>query len=299
MAWITFAIVSAAISGANAILDSHLLSRRLPGLSAYLLPLGIFHFTVGLIILLVKPFPAGAAPLPVFAAIGTGIIGGVASVITLNVIRQGEVSRIIPVVNTSPLFVALFAVPLLGEMLNIRDWAGIVLTVAGAVLISIQKDGGGGKTQMQKSFLALAFCSLLSAIGTTIMKYALGTLSFWNVYSANSMCLALVFIVFSARPATFKQIGSLPHRNQVLGLTLLNQASVVVAIVLSVVAVQKGPVSLASTVLSSRPAFVFLYALALSRFFPGVINEKLTPGTAVLKFSAIALIIAGIALITL
>jgi len=299
LTWITFAIVSAAITGVNAVLDSHLLSRRLPGLAAYLLPLGIFHFTVGLIMLFVKPFPADVTLLPVFAAIGTGIIGGIASVITLDVIRHGEVSRIIPVVNTSPLFVALLAVPLLGEMLNARDWAGIVLTVAGAVLISVQKDGGGGKTQVQKSFLALAFCSLLAAVGSTIMKYALGTLSFWNVYSANSMCLATVFIVFSARPATLRQLGALPRRNQVLGMTLLNQALVVVAIVLSVVAIQKGPVALASTVLSSRPAFVFVYALVLSRFFPQALNERLTGGIALLKFSAIALIIAGIVLITL
>lgn len=299
MAWITFAIVSAAITGINAILDSHLLSRRLPGLASYLLPLGIFHFSVGFIMLLAMPFPAGAATLPIVAAISTGFIGGIASVITLNIIRQGEVSRIIPVVNTSPLFVAIFAVPLLGEMLNARDWTGIVLTVAGAVLISVQKDGGDGRTQMQKSFLALAFCSLLSAIGSIILKYALGTLSFWNVYSANSMCLAAVFIAYSARPTTFRQIGALPQRNQVMGLTILNQALVVVAIVLSVVAIQKGPVALATTVLSSRPAFVFLYALVLSRFFPGVLNERLTKGIALLKFGAIAMIVAGVALITL
>jgi len=299
MAWIAFAIVSAAINGATAILDSHLLSRRLPGLASYLLPLGIFHFSVGLVMLLARPFPAGAAPLAILAAVGTGVISGVASVITLNVIRQGEVSRIVPVVNTSPIFVALLAVPLLHETLTTPDWVGIVLAVAGAVLVSAQKDAGAHKAKLQKSFFALALCSALAAISSITMKYALGTLSFWNVYSADSICLATVFIAFSVRPATLRQIGALPQRNRVLGLALLNQALVVVAIVLSVVAIQKGPVALASTVLSSRPAFVFLYALVLSRFFPQLLNERLTRGIALLKFSAIVMIIAGVTLITL
>lgn len=299
MAWITFAIVSAAVNGATAIFDSHLLSRRLPGLASYLLPLGIFHFSVGLVMLLARPFPADAAPLAILAAVGTGVISGVASVITLNVIRRGEVSRIIPVVNTSPIFVALLAIPLLHEMMTAQDWAGILLAVAGAVLVSAQRDAGGGKAKLQKSFLALALCSILMAVSATTMKYALGTLSFWNVYSADSICLAMVFIVFSARPTTFRQIGALPQRNQVMGLAILNQALVVVAIILSVVAIQKGPVALASTVLSSRPAFVFLYALVVSRFFPQVLNERLTRGIALLKFSAIAMIIVGVALITL
>ena len=299
MAWVTIAIISAAISGFNAILDSHLLSRKLPSLNSYLLPLGIFHFIVAAAILIAMPFPARAGALPVLAAFSTGLLGGLASIMTLNAIRFGEVSRIIPVVYTSPLFVALAAVPLFHERLTGLDWTGISLTVAGAVLISVQKSDSSGKGKMQGFFWVLVLCSLMSAAGTLLLKYATESLSFWNVYGANAITLAVIFIVFSARRETVKEIGAMPQRNRLMGLAIFNQATVVVAILLSVLAIQRGPVALVSTVTSSRPAFVFVYAAMLSLLFPSVLNERLTKGTAAVKFTATAMIVGGIAAITL
>jgi drug/metabolite transporter (DMT)-like permease len=276
-----------------------MLSRRLPGLNSYLLPLGIIHGSAALIILFFQPLPADVKALPLLAALGSGLLSGASSIIMLNTLRSGEISRIIPVISISPIFVALFAIPLLGDTLNSRDWSGIILTVVGAVLISIQKDTGGKKTTIQKSFFALALCSILFALSTTISKYALESLSFWNLYSASAFCMAILFILFSARPLTFREIRELPQRNRLMSLTVLAQSTIVVAIVLANLAIQRGPVAPASTVMSIRPAFVFLFTLILSRFFPNMLNERLTKSIALLKFTAIALIVGGVALLTL
>lgn len=47
--------------------------------------------------------------------------------------RSEEPSRVIPVVQTFPMFVAILAVPLLRESLGYIDWVSILMTVAGAV----------------------------------------------------------------------------------------------------------------------------------------------------------------------
>lgn len=145
MSWVGFAILSAALSSIVSIFDSHLLSRRLSNLNTYLLPLGIFHGTVALVVLVFQPIATNAPFLHYMAAFGSGVLSGFGSILMLNTVRKGEISRIIPVVNTSPILVALMAVPLLGEMLNYRDWLGILLTVAGAILISLQKGSGDKK----------------------------------------------------------------------------------------------------------------------------------------------------------
>ena len=281
------------------IFDSYILSRRLPTLNSYLLLLGIFHGTAAIVIWLFQPFPADVQVLPLLAALGSGILSGTSTIITLNVVRSGEISRIIPVVSISPIFVALFAVPLLGEVLNFRDWSGILLTVTGAILISTQKSSIDKKVIIIKSFYALVLASLLYALSSIVTKYALESLSFWNLYSANAFCMAILFIIFSARPSTFRQIRVLPRRNMVLISVVIAESAIVVAVILSNLAIQKGPVSLVSTVISIRPAFVFLFTLILSRFFPGMLNEKLTRGIALLKFIAIAMVVGGVALLTL
>lgn len=82
-------------------------------------------------------------------------------------------------------------------------------------------------------------------------------------------------------------------------MTAGNQGIVCIGILMSFFAVEKGPVLLASAITNIRPAFVFLIAIVLSRFFPGVVNERISKGTTILKFSAIAIIIGGVTLLTL
>lgn len=299
MSWAAFAIVSAALSAVVAIFDSHILSHRLPDVRTYFLPLGVFHMTVALVILVLNPFPADTQLLPVLAAFGSGILAGGSSLIMLNVVRGGEISRIIPVINTSPIFVALISVGLLGETLGYLNWIGVVVTVAGAILISVQTDGAGKNARLQKSFLALILSSLLFALSNIATKYASDTLTFWSIYAANAIMVALAFLLPSARPSTLKQLAAVPRRWHVLGLIVGGQAVVVVAILLSVVAIQKGQVALAATAMGARPAFVFVYTLVLSRFFPNVLSEKRSASIIALKVAAIVLIVGGVALLTL
>jgi drug/metabolite transporter (DMT)-like permease len=299
LSWVAYALIGAALAGLVAIVDSHLLSRRLPGLASYLLPLGIFHLTAGIIILIVQPFPTHATVLALVAAFSTGLFGGIGSVMMLNLMRSGEVSRIIPVVSTSPIFVALLAIPFFHEVVNLRDWLGIIITVGGAFLISVQKDAGDKKAKLQKSFLAMIFISLMYAFSMLATKYALESLSFWNLYSANAIVFSLVFLVCSVRVSAFKQVKELPNRNWILPLIVGAQSIIIVAIVISNVAMQRGPVSIVATLGSTRPAFVFLFALLVSRFFPRLLGEKISRGIIFLKFTAIAMIVGGVALLTL
>jgi hypothetical protein len=64
-------------------------------------------------------------------------------------------------------------------------------------------------------------------------------------------------------------------------------------------AVRNGPVALVNALLSVRPAFVFLFALILSHFFPSVINERVNRNTILLKLIAIVLMTGGIVIISL
>ena len=299
MMWITAAIVTAAIMGVVAIIDSHLISKRMPSLWAFLIPVGILHLGSGLIILGLYPLPGEVGVLPLVVAFASAIIRSAGVLIMLQAMRSEEISRIIPVVHTFPIFVVMLAVPLLGEALGYMEWLAIFMTVAGAVLISVRRDAGGQGARLRKSFAMLMGSSLLLGVANTASKYALGYISFWNMYSVSAICFGAIFLLLSVRPRILKELRDMKERSLALGLLTLNECIALVGIILAFWAMEQGPVSLVSTVLSIRPCFVFIYALALSRIFPAMLEERLSRGIAITKIISISLIIGGVTLLTL
>jgi len=63
---------------------------------------------------------------------------------------------------------------------------------------------------------------------------------------------------------------------------------------------QRGPISLVSTIVGTRPFFVFVYTLLLSSVFPAsLLEERLGRGALMSKLAAVVLIVCGITLINL
>lgn len=299
MTWVVAAILSAAILGVVVIVDSHLISKRMPGLQAFLIPAGILHLIFGLIVIGIHPLPSGVVSTPLIVAFTSGITRSVGVVLMLRAMRSEEVSRIIPITHTFPIFVAILAVPLLHETLGYKEWLAICMTVAGAVIISARWDAGNPGAYLRKSFAVLMVASFLMGAANTASKYALDYISFWNMYSINAFCLFAVFFLSSMRPAVLKELWKIKRRNLTIIMIAVNECIALVGIILSFWAMEQGPVSLVSTILGTRPAFVFICTATLIRVFPSILNERLTRGVAVIKTVSIALIISGIAIINL
>lgn len=298
MSWIVAAIAATAIMGVVAIIDSHLVSKRVPSLRSFLLPISVLHLGFGLVILSLHPLPEELSSTPLVVAFASGCVRSVGALLMLKTMRSEEVSRVISVVHTFPIFVAIMAVPLLGEVLGKTEWLAILMTVAGAVLISIRRDAGRQGARLHKSFAMLTASSLLLGAANTASKYSLDYISFWNMYSVNALCLAIVFLLFSLRPKILKELREMKQRSQVLTLLVLNECMALGGIILSFWAIEQGPVSLVSTVMSIRPGFVFVYALVLSRIFPRVLAEHLSRGIIAIKVISIGLVIGGVILLT-
>ena len=296
--WIAVAIVSAATTGLVSILDSHLISKRMPSFLAFLAPLGIVHFVLGLVVLTLLPLPAGVDTMTLAVAVGSSIIRVVGALLMLRTMRSEEVSRIMPVTNTFPIFVAILAVPVLGEYLGWLEWLSIIITVSGAVLISVHWGTDGQGVRLRKSFVILMVSSVSFGVANIGSKYAMEQLTFWNMYGISTTCLGTLFLLLSLRRATLQELWHMEGRNRALGLLSFNECVAVVGIVLSFWAIEQGPVSMVSTILSTRPAFVFVYAMAVSRFFPTVLDERLSRGIIATKIASIGLIIGGVTLLT-
>jgi drug/metabolite transporter (DMT)-like permease len=245
------------------------------------------------------PFSHNAGLIHLLVAFGSGFFNAFSYVILLNYLRKGEVSRVVPVITSSPIFIALLSMPLLGEILGLWQWFAVLATVAGTVLVSLQRGGVAHKTGLQKSFFILLAAALMSAISSVGYKYALETLTFWNIFTVNGICVVIVILFFTLRKSTLQELKTLVQRNQKMWLLIGNQLFAAIGGVLGFVAIANGPVALASTLMNIRPAFVFIFSLVISRFYPNLLNERLNRRTIPVKLIGIALITGGVVIIGL
>jgi len=271
----------------------------MPSLRAYLVPVGVVHLIYALILFYLFPLSEGVGMQPVAAALASGMLRTAGVSIMLYSLKKEEVSRVIPVVYTYPIFVAIMAVPLLGETLYYLQWLAIIIVVAGAVMVSAEKSASGATNWLGKAFLLLFVSSLFFAVSDIASKYALAYISFWNMYSLHVFCMSSIFLLVSLRPCVLRELRDMQQRNSAVALLAFNETLAPIGITLSFWAMQRGPISLVSTIIGSRPVFVALYTLIASRILPRFLIGSANGGMLVLRLVATAMIVGGISIIYL
>ncbi|UCE97383.1 MAG: EamA family transporter [Dehalococcoidia bacterium] len=298
--WISIAILSAASIALVSIFDSHLISKRMPSTRSYLLIVSPIIMVSAIIIAFLFPLPTNVSFWHLVVAVISGLLRAVSVIILLYTLRREEVSRAVPVVSIYPVFVAIMAVPLLGETLNYLQGLAIAIVVFGVAIISIKKRTGNSTNWLGKTFFLLLSSSLLLASADVGSKYALEHFSFWNMYWISILCIATMLLVISLRKSVIKELTQIVRPRTALMLVVANEMLVVASAIMMFWAMERGPVSLVSTLTSTRPLFVVIYVLILSRFLPNLLFEgDLGRGVMLVRLVATAMIAGGIAIIYL
>ena len=296
MSWIHAALVSSAIMAVVNVLDSHLVSKRFAAIRPFMLLVGGIHLIYAVVLCLVVPLPAGAE----LTFIGIGFLSSFirtgAIIILLDGLRHREVSTVIPVVYTYPMFVAVIAFLWLGERLAWQQWLAIGIIALGAVLISLNREPSRTQMGRPRSMLIL-LASLLFALADVTGKVALEQLTFWNLFWIGAMVMGGVFLALSLRPQVMRTIAELPGRGKTLAFVAANEVIAPVGIVISYWALQRGPVSLVSALLSTRPLFVLLFALLLSWWAPGFLFWSGERRLVAARVIATLMIVVGVSVI--
>jgi len=271
----------------------------MPSLSAFYISVGLGLITYAVITLVITGIPRGASVDRLAAAGASGLCWGGALGMMFWGYKYEEASRASAIIHTFPVFVALLAVTLLGEVLSAGQWAAIVLVVIGAFLVSLRGFSEGGMLRLNRAFPILIAASLFTALAHLTNKYALGELPIWFVYAMRNFGMGTVF-AFLWRPGTFGQVLQVVRHKESLAVLLLAEYILApLAILLNVAATSFGPVSLVSTLTASRPFSVFIYGTLLSIPAIGLLNEPLNRNTLGIKLVPVVMIIGGIAALTL
>ena len=259
MDWVAVSILSAFTFAIVSILEKIIITRYAPSSSVFVVLTGALQFPPGIVVLFMFPLQPDVSALSWAVTFASGFTWGISLVLMFWVMSREEVSRVLPVIGTSPVLVAILALIFLGESLIGWHWFAIIVTVSGAVLISIRLNDGEGKPVISSSFIYLIVAASLVAVGQFLSKVALDDVNFWNVFSIRSFGLGLACIVFPFRLSLVDEFRTLFRNKFGTWLIVFTEGPlVVVSVLLTLAGIALGSVSLATTLMSTRPMFVFI-----------------------------------------
>ena len=300
MQWIVLSLFSAVSCSGYAIVQKYAFQKQFSNFLAFAFWGALFHLGISLFILATNPLPIPWTSLPVLTVLAFGVFGA-GNTLLLNRVMQKEeeVSRIVPVVDTYPVFIAILAVVLLGESLTPVKWLAMALVICGAFLASWHQSLPGDRVKLNASFILLVIVSVGIAVSSIATKYALGHLSFWHVYALAWIGSAPAIAVAAHALRGWNQVKMGISSRRAVSTTLSAHILLFVACISAYMAFAIGPVSLSSAIMASRPIIVLAYATLVGFFIPKMLAEK-TSGRVVLQKSfAVSMVTVGVGVMAL
>ena len=296
MHWAAIALLSAGVSGLISIFDKTVIYRYAGTPLTLPLLAGFAATSMGLVITVTVQVPDDAAWEAVGWTLFSGLLFGLGGLLLMRVLYSQEVSRTIPVTQISPIFAAFIALAFLGETISTLQWAGILATVVGAMLLSLRIERVSSTIFLHRSFYLLVLSALIQAIATVIIKVGVDDLPVLLTHGLRMLGLGLVLLAFNFRPRPVRDIqGFVLKRSPALLVVALNELVIANGgFLLFLWALSEGPVSLVLALHSTRALFLVLYSTVLSLVWRGFLGEDTVPAVIALKIGATGLIVVGI-----
>lgn len=221
-------------------------------------------------------------------AVASMTMNALANVLFMRSVQLSPLSRTVPFLSLTPVFSAVVAIPLLGEIPGLAHWAGIVLVVLGALVLNSDLGESWWKSVThEKGAPFMIAVAVLWALSTALDKRALpyaAPASHAFLLSTGSATILGTWILARGKPQELRQVFEAPK-----GLLAGLLAFAVAALALQMLALQWLWVAVLETL---KRAFGVFGSVLFGRLFFG---EPITSR----KVGAVVLMVAGTTLLAL
>ncbi len=301
MSWVLLALGSALTFAVVSALDKILIQRFVTNPRAFIVLVGLIQFGLAAVVLPFAKFSGYGIDTTLISA-ASGFLAGIYLVLMFWVMRMQDVSRVVPITSTHPIFVAVLAQVFLEEIISVLAWVGIFVTVSGAAFMSFgptTRRSERGQGQLVP-FALLMVSSLAFGLSQYLTKVVAGDIDIWSLFVWRGLGLGLACVGIMIRKSMFPDLVRAIRDPASISLTIFTEGLLVlVAVILQLLAIYSGPVSLAVTVMAIRPLFVFILGILLSLGVSRVLDEPLEGRILAVKLVSIAMTVGGIIAVTL
>lgn len=226
------------------------------------------------------------------------LLGGLyvlANLFWFSGVGSEDVSRFAPVLSFDAVFIAILSFIFLQETFSAAVYGGIVLTVLGCILISLEDPLKSLSKMKSKWGLVAALSSaFVYSVREVIFKYISSGVEIWSLlfyFGTTGMAFSLILVYMSRDELAGKRSG---FEHMTLSGLISGVSQAVFFLAVSI-----GPVSLVSTITKTRFLIIFIGATAISRLHPEIIHETMDRRVLIQKAIAISMIIAGVGLVSM
>lgn len=298
MGWVFAALGSATVFAFVSVIDKRILSAHVSGFVGFSVIVGALQFVMIVVAFLIGGWQE-ASTYAIFLSALSGTFWGLGLFAFFYGLKILDVTRAVPVFHTFPVFVAAFSVLFMGEQLNWLHWLAILAIVGGAGLVTVGQEKSVVSGNVMLGFLMVLLGSVGTAGGTITTSVALEEMAFWNVFSVRALFLGLVLFAPVFHRVGFYQVGLILRTRKSLALIVVTEGPVVmVAIYLTLLALDLGSVSLVSALMGTRPVIVLLITSVLSLRPFKLLDEIPTGGALGVKVTSAILVVAGAAVLS-
>jgi drug/metabolite transporter (DMT)-like permease len=239
--------------------------------------------------------------LPITVLVFTILVGFVRIYYTFpyfKALTVEEVSRVVPLLQLTPVFVLILSSLILHEALAPQYYVASGLLVFGGTLFAIRLSKG---IRLSLAFYLMILSSFLLALYSVALKYLFSIQDFYTIFIWVQIAGFITFFQFIPfKPFRRSLITTYNRTSKQIGVILVaEQALAYVAVYAYNYAISQGPVTLISSVGATQPFFVLVFATLLSYRFPRVLREDLTRMDIALKALGLVAIFVGTYLIQL
>ncbi len=293
MSWIFISVVGYFFNAASALTGKFLLEKLVSHPAVYAFWVSVF----GLVALVFAPFGFSIPGLPVILASAVaGILYTFALVLLYFALQKSEASRIFTLVGgISPVFVLVAASLALGERLSMLQIGGFFVILAGGYVIS-EKFGKPGLFLNKQVIIASVASALFFALSNVLTKWIYLQEVFLNGFVWRSLGALVGCVVLLLIPLYRREIlGSFKHpKLKTETIFIFGQIFAVLGFILINYGFSLGSVSLVNALSGTQYVFLFFMAWPISKKYPRIFEESLTPGIIRQKVASLVLIAVGI-----
>jgi uncharacterized membrane protein len=210
-------------------------------------------------------------------------------------LRNGDMSKVVPLFSAAPLFTLLLGAVFLGERFAPLTYAGIILIVLGAVTISARHLRH--HITFDRAALFALGVAATSSIRSVLVKAPADETTIWPLLFWIGLGSAI-----TATPMLIAHFGHIKIHSKKRFRAGLEHLVIVdlfdaLGFLCLMIAIGLGPVSLVIAILHTKPLLVFTIAVMLSVFKPKFLHERLTPRILAKKMIGTLLIVGGALLV--
>ena len=300
MHWIFIALIAPLIWSVLNHVDKYLISSYSKDIGVA--GLAIFSSLFAIFVLpIIYFFDQSVLSLPasqILALIISGIFFILCIFFYLHALGRDDASHVVPFWFLTPVFAYVLGVSFLGEYIEGGKIIGSLITLIGAVILSLEFDEGV-KIKKVTAFLMI-LSSLSLAVADTIFKYfaanaSFGQSIFWN--QVGLVIFACILLLIPLYRRDFLKILKV-NTKKLFMLNLGGEAAQAGASILNFYALLLAPIALVTLVnYTFQPLFVFIEGILITKFFPRIAQEHLTKRHIAQKLASILIMAAGVYLI--